>query len=478
MAADLVRLVDSIAASPTVRLDLNDESKWWVRSFQAPPPRLRRAVSQNAMRDGINVSSSLYDARVVTLELDLKTTTQDLNATELQKLGRELDRADNFLMYQPTGATKPVFFRLYRSDMSQIENLTGSNAFRRPTIELLAEPFAYGLRETIGPFTVNNDPAAGSNQLFFDVTGVIGDVPAPLILTDTSRATTSGLLSVRQHGTPSDLTFIWQAESQGPGTDTTNPGGGPDAAMSGAGTNNYLRTSFATTATMASRVSLVPISGVPTTAQGKAFKGRFNLYACVRRSDATSDMTASVTMPGRSATTAVVVPKTTNRQMVMVGQVSFTVPADRLGYGEQVPVAVTLNAGTAEGIAINAARSSGSGTLDWDYLALIPADESVVTWVSPGGASEYGVIDGYSSMVYRTENGAAGSLFAGTTLINSKASEVVAGSVPMLVPNQTNRLYFVSGGFGTSGGSHSKSETNALTVDYWPRYLLVRPSAT
>lgn len=479
MSVDVIKFVDSIAASPTTRLDINDGVTWRTSRFEAPPPRLRRASSSNAMRDGINVSSSQYDSRVLTLGLTLVHTSEDAKATELQKLARELDRADNFLMYQPTGATKPVFFRLYRSDMSQLEQFTGlPSSLGKPTIELLAEPFAIGLRETLGPYTINNDPAAASAQMYADVTGVIGDVASPLVITDTSRGPTSGLLAVRQHGTPSDLTFLWQAESMAPGTDTTNPGGAADATMSGTGTTNYLRTTFATTATMTSRVSLVPLSTVPTTAQGLAFKGRYNLYACVRRSDNTSVMTAAIAMPGKSDTSAVPIPLTTSRQMVMIGQVSLTVPAERVGYGASTPGAVTLDAGLSAGISVKAARSSGAGTLDWDYFALIPADESVVVWSSPGAtAPDVGVIDGYAGMIYRTEGG-TGSIFAGTALLNSKFAENVAGGIPRLVPNQTNRLYFISGGFGTSGGGQSKSETNALTVDYWPLYLYVRPALT
>ena len=46
MAADVIQFVSAIDANPTVRLDINDETTWRCRSFLAPPPRLRRSMSQ------------------------------------------------------------------------------------------------------------------------------------------------------------------------------------------------------------------------------------------------------------------------------------------------------------------------------------------------------------------------------------------------------------------------------------------------
>ena len=222
MSTDVIKFVDSIASSVTVRLDINDGTTWRTGRFEAPPPRLRRATSQNAMRDGINVSSSQYDARTLTIGLTLVHTSEDAKATEIQKLARELDRDVNFLMYQPVGATKPVFFRLFRSDMSQLEQFTGTpSSLAKPTIELLAEPFALGLLETLGPYTVAYDPA-GTNGCYFDVTGVIGDVEAlPSISWPQAAAASSFVYGLRRRGTPSAMPFLLQAESMTAGTDTS-----------------------------------------------------------------------------------------------------------------------------------------------------------------------------------------------------------------------------------------------------------------
>jgi len=463
MAVDTIQFVDSIASSPTVRLDINDGTTWRTTSFAAPPPRLRRAMSQNAMRDGINVSSSAYDSRTITLGLTLVHTTEDNKATELQKLARELDRADNFLRYQPSGATKPVFFRLYRSDMSQLEQFTGTpSAIAKPTIELLAEPFFLGLRETLGPFTVNNDPAAGSNGHYFDVTGVIGDVAAPCVLSDSVAERGFRIMAARQHGTPSSLVFFSQAESMTLGTDTTNPGGGPDAAMSGTGANNFVRTSFAT-ASMQTR-----LTWNPTDAETR---GTFRLIAVVRRSDSTSVINVRTSAPQTNS--AVATALSTSRQILDLGLVSGTGATPTVpGYGSaQIsPVFSSVN--------IQAERVSGAGTIDWDYAALVPADEWQMSSFMQGTTVADLVIDAVQEQVYRIADSTV--LFTtGATESTSIDSLPVAGGFPRVVPDQTNRFYWYHTADTVAPKlTMGKASLGTITVDYWPRYMFVRPSAT
>ena len=461
--AHTIKLVDSIASSPTTRLDLNDGSTWRCSMF-APPPRLRRAMGENAMTDGAFVSSSSYSARVVTLALTLVTSTEDAAATQIQLLARELDRADNYLKYQPDGATKPVFFRMLRSDVAELQDLHGPLVARTFTVELLAEPFALGLRETLGPFTVNNDPAAGSNGCYFDVTGVIGDVPAPAVFAVTSDLPQTGVLAVRQHGTPSGLGFFVQAESATLGADTTNPGGGPDAAMSGAGTNNYVRTSFSGTPTVVDRVTA-------TFAGASVEKvGQYRLVVAIRRSDATSVITVAATVGTRSLDT-VTTPLTTQRRLIDLGIIRPDVGPGRVGYGADAPApAIT--------VALRAARASGTSTLDWDYVALIPADETMLTWDLAGlPAATDVVIDGYAEAVYAV---LGTSIFDGTDALSTIYP--VSGAFPSLVPGRTNRFYLFTG-YGsvvnpTADYEHLKAGSATLSLNYWPAYLSVRPSAT
>lgn len=442
--AALIQFVDSISASPTVRLDINDGVTWFCTNFKAPPPRLRRSESANAMRDGGVVGSSSYENRTLEIELTLiKEASEDLAATEMQKLWRELDRPSNILRYQPEGMTKPVFFRAFRSDVGDLEELWTAPKARTISLEVLAEPFALGLREELGPYAFNNDPAAGSGPYSFVVpqANALGDVPAPFLMVTTS-ATTKGMWVAT--GAP----VAYQAESCSLLTDTTNPGGGPDVAMSGAGTNNFVRTSFATAA-MTSRLQ------TPTQF------GLFRIAAVVRRSDATSVINVRASVASYPVTgDTVTVPLTTNRQVVDLGVI-------QVGNSS-----VTLNtslavSGASSAVNIQAQRVSGAGTLDWDAIVFIPA--STQTLLSLFDTARLGNFDSTTEMVV----GSNGDLLAGFS-----AAEIgkTSGGFPVITPAQSNTftlLYQCA-----PGESHLKATSLSVKVHYHPRYLFVRPVST
>lgn len=444
--ADLIRFVDSIASSPTLRLDLNDESSFWVKSFSAPPPRLRRSMASNAMRDGIHVGSSTYDARTLTLEIECRKSTQDLAATEIQKLWRELDRTTNYLQYQPTGATKPVFFRTFRSDASQLADVMAQAAMRTFTIEVLAEPFALGLRETLGPYDIYNDPAAASGALTFTIpaASALGDIPAPFLVATTVGSTAKGIWLAT--GAPT----IAQAEACSLGTDTTNPGGGPDAAMSGTGTNNYVTTSFATNATLVQRLQ------TPTT-----LFGFYRVAAIVRRSDATSVFTARASVPSFGTLgDTVTIPLTTNRQVVDLGTI-------RVGSATEVLDYSFTATGASTNAAVQAARTSGAGTLQWDALLFLPAETQLL--MAEFGTARMVSVDSASEAVV----GATGNLLTGSA-VSERAQ--VAGGFPLIRPAVDNAFAWVHQAADLE--SHTKAAAITVSVYYHPQYLFVRPSAS
>lgn len=464
-----LQIVDSVAASPNTRLDLNDDTIWKCVSFDAPPPRLRRAMSSNAMRDGVFVSSSQYEARRIVARFQVFRSSRDLAAVQLQTLARELDRTDNYLKLQHDTASKPVFFKLFRSDYTAVRDIAGQSSAYECEVELLAEPFALGLRETLGPFTVNNDPAHASNGCYVDLTGVIGDVAAPVVIVDTTAYAPCFWLGVRQHGTPSDLTFFAQAESLSFGDDTSVPGGGPDAAMSGTGTNNYATTSFATEADMALRLIWTPSDSTVSAAAGLALRGGYRLVAVVRRSDASSVIRVQL-QSGAYDGPVVTVPLTTSRQAIDLG---LWTPGESEvrpgGYADPVPV-------DTHDIVIHAARDSGGGSIDWDFLLLVPADEAqlVCNEDTDRSTSVDVVIDGHNESVYAFTGG---DPFAGTAGYAS-AVKGASGGFPGVVPNQTNRFILLTGESPAAGIVTSKSTSEALTFHYWPRYLYIRPSAS
>lgn len=471
--ADLIRFVDSIVASPTLRLDLNDETAFWVKSLSAPPPRLRRSVAENAMRDGISVGSASYSGRTLTIELECRKSTQDLAAVEIQKLWRELDRTTNYLMYQPQGASKPVFFRTFRSDTSGLADVMAQAAMRTITIEVLAEPFALGLKESLGPYTVNNDPAAGSNGCFVDLPTIIGDVPAPLVLWDNAAGDAGRYLVSTAAATA--VPFSWtQAESVTLGTDTTNTGGAADAAMSGAGTTNYRRTSFATDATMRVRLTWT----VPATAIGQ-----FRVMALVRgtSTSGTYSIAASanpgssglwISGQGEQVTFAGAIGSP--RCLLDLGLVNLSpTPALQTGYGSVANTAATTS------LYLFASRLTGANSLDWDAIILLPVGGQPGEAITPTtlittGVPSNPVIDSISeTVVART---VAGDPTTGAATIDRAFGQAtVVGAFPRVCPGAANRLFFLR---VTSADESPVTTTTVMSGAYWPCYLLVRPVST
>lgn len=174
---DLVQFVDRIDASPTVRLDLNDDVTWSLayQGTDLSPPPLKFAQADTLLTNGERRTASAYANRRLVLALDLKTATVDGQGTQLQKLWRELDRPTNFVRWQVAGMSRPVFFRTLRSSSNRVMDVPGLGDFRQVTVEVDAEPFAYGLKQT-STATVYADPAEGvtlNANPFFEGLGVL-----------------------------------------------------------------------------------------------------------------------------------------------------------------------------------------------------------------------------------------------------------------------------------------------------------------
>jgi hypothetical protein len=461
MAADRLRFVDSVVASPTVRLDINDQaatSTSWFSTFEWTPGQLTRAISENAMGDGGNVSSSRRGFGSLRVTTTLRAANQDTLATQFQLLTRELDRETNWVEFRPDGATKSIYLKTYRSDVALIRVVPAQVGMFMVEYEILTDPYGIGLRETISIGTVNNDPAAGSNGCYFDVTGVIGDVPAPPVIIDTVTGSTMQTFGVRQTGTPSNISVAFlQGESAGTLTGFSNPGGAADAAMSGSGTTNYVRSTAAT--------GNVIWTVTGTDAQMIANRGTYRAFVVVRISNNTTDWTIA---DNNGDGTLYQPPRSSSRQIVDLGLRVIGPGINKAG-ADGLP-SPTHSIGT--GLDFN--RTSGAGTIDVDYLALIPADTAQLTWDFAIGASLEQLVDCTQESITGKEAGA--SAFDGTGNVGGVAS--ASGGFPSLVPNQTNRFYWHR--YAQGGGTHtiSKSDTASPTFYYNPRYIFIRPSTT
>ena len=463
--ADVLRFVDAIAAVPTVRLDLNDDVTWGLQyqGTDFSPPPLRRALAATLLTDGARIPAAAYDNRTLRLRLDLQTTSVDEAATQLQRLYRELDKPTNVLQWQP-GTTQPVFFRTFRSDVTQVTEYPGPGLLRTLDVAILAEPFGYGLREALTPVVVSNDPAAATNPCRWDITGVKGDVETPPLLEFDHAAITGrqSVLAVRRRGTPTNLPLIMQAETLTPGTDTAI-GAANDAALSGAGPN-YMRCTFATAA-MTERLQANPWPP----AAGADIRGTYRLYARVRKN--TSGDTIKLEMD--IGPTGIVTTQPTVTLPATASPVHVDLGLARIPFGQDVPgdgysgVPVSTQ---GDYFGWRAQRAAGSGSLDFDYLLLVPADDrlAIITWAASDVATPAKqIIDGPNETIY--------AVSAGGQIVPTHAASL-AGGFPMISPGVTNRIVFVRE--VTPSVTDTIGATTAIGGSYWPRYLYVKPPTT
>jgi hypothetical protein len=474
--ADLIRFVDSVASSPTLRLDLNDESSFWVKSFSAPPPRLRRSMASNAMRDGVSVGSSTYDARTLTLEIQCRKSTQDLAATEMQKLWRELDRATNYLMYQPTGATKPVFFRTFRSDASQLADVMAQAAMRTFTIELLAEPFAVGLPETFSG-TFSWDGASSTGFKASSMPTIIGDAAAPLTLDVTLTNLPASAWLVAQ-ATPSTLTSpdVVRADTNSElgtvGTDTSFSTGLSNIYWS----TNAASVTFATNANLVARLTGIAPTGF--------YGGTYRLLAHLLEG---TGGTGSYTVRAGRGNSAGVISGSINtgetKTVAIDGAIGGPIDtfADlglfRVPFGTDSLTQASGFAVSESYWSFEASRTAGSGTLRIDGLLWVPAimDDAALNSTAlitpPASASTT------TPKVMRVDADAESvSLFVGTNVSDTVTPASVAGGLPFVAPGCTNSLWLIPTA-GAAAGT-ATTTTIAYSASYYPRYLFVRPASS
>ena len=462
----VLRFVDSIQASPTVRLDLNLATAWKAQfegtRFGVPP--MRRSVTSSLLRDGDYVGESAYGNRELELVLELRSTTDDAASTQLQLLQRELDRPTNLLQYTPDGVTNTVFFQTFRTSPESVRfDLTRKQA----TVIILAKPFAVGLREDLSPITINNNPAAGSNGLFCDLTGIKGDVGTPLFIEYADGGgglTRSGFaVGVRTGASPYPNLF-YQAEVMNQSTDTTS---GADAAMSG---GSRSRCTFATNTTLTGRLS----AGVPslTVPAGAENWGVYRVFARVAQTVAGDVINMAVKVGNGAYNKAVTIKSQTQAQLVDLGVVDATAGLTTTGGFAAAEYRIEAQ----DALVVGAQRVSGSGSLDIDYLVFVPADECFGAWTAfanVASATHLAVIDGPNEAAY-----IATALSGGTPGRIRGAGVAITGRLPLVRPGD-NRLVIVEASKGgTAPTTNSLTTSISMTIRYWPRYLLVRPVST
>lgn len=157
------QFVDSITASPTVRLDINSATGGLMLADEPDisPPQLRRATVTSMLADGELIPAAAYANRIIRLPLQLLQTSVDAAADKLQALARELTRRPgNFL--RVTVGSSPVFFSTFPAPDAAYRLMVKGPQRGTATLEIPCGPFGLGLEETLPAVTVYNDPAEGA----------------------------------------------------------------------------------------------------------------------------------------------------------------------------------------------------------------------------------------------------------------------------------------------------------------------------
>jgi hypothetical protein len=258
--------------------------------------------------------------------------------------------------------------------------------------------------------------------------------------------------------------FVLQAEAMTGGTDTSIQAN--DAVMSGSG-QNYMRCTFATVgSTMTTRLT----SAVWPTTAAVENRGTYRVFLRCRKSVSGNDINVElgwVFGASSGSNPEVALPATTNRRWIDLGLVQIPFAADPV-YDGLSGVELPARGGV---FTVAAQRTSGSGNVDFDALAFVPADDrfALVSWPTTSGPVA-AVVDATSETVHYL--GVDASVYA-------RELASLAGRFPYLTPNQDNRVFvLLNAGGSASSISDDITSTVAVTPSYYPAYLYVRPAAT
>ena len=460
-------VADMASASPTVLFDLNTPSTGVkvLLGWKLGPTLFEKGYASSPLRHGKRPTRSSGMNQILEIPVEISKSSEALGAQAIEDLVDQL-RVDNFLKVQLDGAPAPVFFRTFGD--ADFAATVRSVLIRNTTVTLQieAEPFAYGPRVSLGSFTVSNNPAAGSNPMRFDITGVPGDVPTPLLLLATSTGASgapSGLVSkwshfaTRRRGTPSNLVNHIQGEdmTQGTGAVVT-----ADAAFSG---GSKSRIGFGTPGLTLRLSDAFPGNGTSTVEA----RGEYRVYARMAKTVAGDTISVQLAYGASSAAPvfndAVTLPSVAGPFMVNLGKVPVPAWSDPNQHGFSGVSTKALMAF----VGLYAARSAGSGSLDVDFLYFMPCDEPTTVMARFPSTDTTYAIDGTTD-----EGGAVYALNAALdeVLTTSAPVQMVGGGgFPELIPGATNRIHFIRH-INPDGSTDAVTDTTTFAAYCWPRW--------
>ena len=177
----LVRFVSEPSPTADVRFDLHSVGEW--SDEQVWPEHDSFSLGSPTLEGDQDAYGADFGTRQLTFNL-LYEGSKVTASRRLSELGRELVRRTNWLMFQLSATSEPVWFKTRRTAPSAITfdyvltdrdvDVWGIN------VQLDADSFAYGALVTMPPFTINNDPAASTNPCRVVLPTIVGDAPAPV----------------------------------------------------------------------------------------------------------------------------------------------------------------------------------------------------------------------------------------------------------------------------------------------------------
>lgn len=461
------------AATATTLLDMNRVNGKMVldmgKGFDISPPELKQSFANNSLLDGARLTASAFENRVLKFSLGFQGTLTERIAM-IAAVNKELHKPKNLIMYRPHPSATPVYFRTMRSDQYSVINRGGAAEVWGMDLEVVAEPFAIG--ERLQPFvatTASNDAAASTNSQRLDFPTIVGDVPSPAFVHiefpsgmrldrfDTFYLASRTRNNVNFH---SNKQFASGDLSASVGDSfmfsVANASGGQAAA-----------TNFAANNTLAARASFT----CDNITDAFSLRGRYRMLMRVHSSVVPSSFAVRLkdlrfgTEEIYSKTLIWNADTTANWDHLDFGvfvHPPYEAP-EEFGYSGEVP-------GYAVGdmaFTLHAQRLSGTGNFEFDFVTMLPADESLMMFSTHQVQSDV-VLDGPNEMVYGMWSSSPFDKTDSNWYKIDQGNGLMPwrGAIPDLVPNAPNSWFF----FNNRG---EMADNFIFNVYYWPRWLEV-----
>lgn len=442
--------------SPVVLFDFDE---WFTLGVGTDfsPPGVRESNTWTQLVDGENTGASTLGDRNLKLVLTQYTGNAEDHAEVLQTLGRLLDdsRGQVFL-WQDEGTVHERFFKTKRTSMGIEDHYLLENPKRTLTLNIPAEPSAYG-RPIYGTFSIANDPTTGTNKMTYPFPTIKGDVPAPLWLKfDGSAIQWYSLLSscCVPEGSTDGVPIFTGDFTPAAITGWTVANSADATAVSGT-RKRMTRASGVTEHTVTINT---PLLNVP--------RGDYRILARVQSSLATADVAAYVSE-------ATINPSPTKTWRDVPGTTWGYVDCGIVrapGYGPRgSDLSDYVAAPDSRTTIVVAFSMPSTGTIDLDGILLVPTEldlgRDTVTALTTSISGSDLIVDGINMEAYNEVVTGASPLLGPVP---------VGGGFPQVMPGATSRLNFVRR-VGLAGDDKTVPTTGDWM--YLPEYLYIR-SAT